>query len=252
MTDSPPVLAVGAAAIDEWYAVSNLPEPDGGAFASEVTTAFGGVGANVCVALDRLGREVGLVSRVGDDDDEWSAGLRVPRGHRGRRLARLCRERPSTRSVILSDPAGERTIVTTGESFRRLRLNETDREALAAADIVFLTGYTPDAVSRAVLDTIESGRSDPPALVFDLSGSVEELVGRGTESETIHRYLHAADLFVADDVVAAAAYFGGPDAAVDRVAAAQQAREANGRSPVTGDGWPRRPDPRRRRDDGRR
>jgi len=68
MTDSPPVLAVGAAAIDEWYAVSNLPEPDGGAFASEVTTAFGGVGANVCVALDRLGREVGLVSRVGDDE----------------------------------------------------------------------------------------------------------------------------------------------------------------------------------------
>jgi len=152
--------------------------------------------------------------------------------------------------VILSDPAGERTIVTTGESFRRLRLNETDREALAAADIVFLTGYTPDAVSRAVLDTIESA-ADPPALVFDLSGSVEELVGRGTESETIHRYLHAADLFVADDV-AAAAYFGGPDAAVDRVAAAQQAREANGRSPVTGRLAPRRPDPRRRRDDGRR
>ncbi|ACM57694.1 carbohydrate kinase family protein [Halorubrum lacusprofundi] len=236
MTDSPPVLAVGAAAIDEWYAVSNLPEPDGGAFASEVTTAFGGVGANVCVALDRLGREVGLVSRVGDDEygrrafeylaDTGVDASRVSVGND-----------PSTRSVILSDPAGERTIVTTGESFRRLRLNETDREALAAADIVFLTGYTPDAVSRAVLDTIESA-ADPPALVFDLSGSVEELVGRGTESETIHRYLHAADLFVADDV-AAAAYFGGPDAAVDRVAAAQQAREANGRSPVTGDGWPR-------------
>jgi sugar/nucleoside kinase (ribokinase family) len=65
---SPAVLAVGAAAIDEWYAVSNLPEPDGGAFATEVTSAFGGVGANVAVALDRLGRDAGLVSRVGDDE----------------------------------------------------------------------------------------------------------------------------------------------------------------------------------------
>lgn len=38
MTEHPSIVAVGAAAIDEWYAVSNLPEPDGGAFASEVTS----------------------------------------------------------------------------------------------------------------------------------------------------------------------------------------------------------------------
>jgi ribokinase/sulfofructose kinase len=238
MTASPPILAVGAAAIDEWYAVSNLPEPDGGAFASEVTTAFGGVGANVCVALDRLGRDVGLVSRVGDD--EYGRRAREYLADTGVDASRVSvGNDPSTRSVILSDPAGERTIVTTGESFRHLRLDETDREALAAADTVFVTGYTPDAVSRAVLDTVESA-ADPPALVFDLSGSVEELVGRGTESETIHRSLHAADLFVADNV-AAAAYFGGPDAAVDRVAAAQRARVREGRNrfPLTGNGWPR-------------
>ncbi|WP_144921645.1 carbohydrate kinase family protein [Halorubrum salsamenti] len=236
MTGPPPILAVGAAAIDEWYAVSNLPEPDGGAFASEVTTAFGGVGANVCVALDRLGREVGLVSRVGDDeygrqalDHLADTGVDASRVSVG--------DDPSTRSVILSDPAGERAIVTAGESFRRLQLDEADREALAAAETVFLTGYTPDAVSRAVLDTIESA-ADPPALVFDLSGPVEELVDRSTEPETVHRLLHAADLFVAGDV-AAAAYFGGPEAAVGRVAAAQRAREDDGQSSLGGDGWPR-------------
>jgi ribokinase/sulfofructose kinase len=236
MTGPPPILAVGAAAIDEWYAVSNLPEPDGGAFASEVTTAFGGVGANVCVALDRLGREVGLVSRVGDDeygrqalDHLADTGVDASRVSVG--------DDPSTRSVILSDPAGERAIVTAGESFRRLQLDEADREALAAAETVFLTGYTPDAVSWAVLDTIESA-ADPPALVFDLSGPVEELVDRSTEPETVHRLLHAADLFVAGDV-AAAAYFGGPEAAVGRVAAAQRAREDDGQSSLGGDGWPR-------------
>jgi len=235
MTGPPPVLAVGAAVIDEWYAVSNLPEPDGGTFASEVTTAFGGVGANVCVALDRLGRDVGLVSRVGDD--EYGERAREYLADTGVDASRVSvGDDPSTRSVILSDPDGERAIVTAGESFRRLRLDDADREALAAAETVFLTGYTPDAVSRAVLDTVESA-ADPPALVFDLSGSVKELVGRGTEPETVRRLLHAADLFVADDV-AAAAYFGGPDAAVERVAAAQRARGGSEPS-LTGDGWPR-------------
>ena len=236
MSVTPSIVAVGAAAIDEWYAVSNLPEPDGGAFASEVTTAFGGVGANVAVALDRLGREVGLVSRVGDD--EYGRQARAHLADTGVDASRVSvGDDPSTRSVILSDPAGERAIVTAGESFRRLRLGEADREALAAAETVFLTGYAPDAVSRAVLGVVETA-ADPPALVFDLSGPVEELVGRGTEPGTIRRLRRAADLFVAGDV-AAAAYFGGPDAAVERVAAAQRAREGSHRWTRGDDAWPR-------------
>ena len=246
MTDYPSIVAVGAAAIDEWYAVSNLPEPDGGAFASEVTTSFGGVGANVAVAIDRLGRDVGLVSRVGDD--KYGRRARENLAETGVDASRVSvGDDPSTRSVILSDPDGERAIVTTGESFRELRLDEADREMIANADVVFLTAYAPDAVSRGVLDLIETLRadertasaapaaSDPPALVFDLSGAIEELVGRGTEPTTIHRYLYRADLFVAGDV-AAAAYFGGSKSAVERVAAAQRSR--SGRSHEI-DSWPR-------------
>ncbi|MDZ5812202.1 carbohydrate kinase family protein [Halorubrum sp. AD140] len=236
MSEGPSIVAVGAAAIDEWYAVSNLPEPDGGAFASEVTTAFGGVGANVAVALDRLDRDVGLVSRVGDD--EYGRRAREYLAETGVDASRVAvGDDPSTRSVVLSAPNGERAIVTTGESFRRIRLSTADREAIAAADVAFLTGYTPDPVSRDVLDVVETA-SDPPALVFDLSGPVEELVGRGTEPETAHRLLHAADLFVAGDV-AAAAYFGGEAAAVERVAAAQRVRvDAVEGSDAVG-GWPR-------------
>ncbi|WP_280587874.1 carbohydrate kinase family protein [Halorubrum sp. Boch-26] len=240
MTEPPSIVAVGAAAIDEWYAVSNLPEPDGGAFASEVTSAFGGVGANVAVALDRLGRDAGLVSRVGDD--EYGRRAREYLAETGVDASRVrVGDDPSTRSVVLSAPDGERAIVTTGESFRELRLGSVDREAIAAAEVVFVTGYTPDAVSRDVLDVVEA-TGDPPALVFDLSGPVEELVGRGTEPGTVHRLLHAADLFVAGDV-AAAAYFGDEAAAVERIAAAQEARvdAADGLRGAAdaADGWPR-------------
>jgi len=238
MSEGPSIVAVGAAAIDEWYAVSNIPEPDGGAFAGEVTSAFGGVGANVAVALDRLDRDVGLVSRVGDD--EYGRRAREYLAETDVDASRVTvGDDPSTRSVVLSAPDGERAIVTTGESFRRLRLSTADREAIAAADVAFLTGYTPDAVSRDVLAAVAAA-PDPPALAFDLSGPVEELVGRGTEPETVHRLLHAADLFVAGDV-AAAAYFGDEAAAVERVAAAQLAR-ADAGSAVPGAteaDWPR-------------
>lgn len=245
MSDAPEVLVVGAAAIDEWYAVTNIPEPDGGAYASEVTTATGGVGANVAVALDRLDREVGLVSRVGDD--EYGRRARENLAATGVDTTHVrVGDDPTIRSVILRDPDGERAIVTAGESFRELRLDAAAREAIAAADVVFLTAYAPDEVSRAVLRAVESGKGDDetresdddsPLLVFDLSGSVEELIGRGTEPETVHRLLGRADLFVAGDV-AAAAYFGGQEAAVRRIAAAQATRE-NSRAGSLGAGWPR-------------
>ena len=242
---SPNILSVGAAAIDEWYAVSNLPEPDGGAFAREVTSAFGGVGANVAVALDRLGRDAGLVSRVGDDEyGRRALEYLAETGVDGTHVA--VGDDAHTRSLILRDPDGERAIVTAGESFRGLRPTDAALDAMADADAVFLTAYAPDRAARRILDRVRSLRAaaaesgdagpDPPALVFDLSGSVEELVGRGTEPPTIHRFLHEADLFVADGV-AAPAFFGSATAAVERVAGAQE--RARGAGSRRGPTWPR-------------
>ena len=215
-TAAPRVTAVGAAAVDEWYAVSNLPEPDGGAFARDVTAAPGGVGANVAVALDRLGRDVGLVSRVGDDEygrraTAWLADTGVDTTHV------TVGDESTTRSLVLRDPVGERAIVTTGESFRSLQLDDATLERTLESAVVFLTAYTPDRVARRLLDAVVArSAAERPALVFDLSGPVTELLGRGTAPETIHGYVHHADLFVAGGV-AAPAYFGSDAAAVERL-----------------------------------
>ena len=248
--DAPAILSVGAAAIDEWYAVTNLPEPDGGAFAREVTSAFGGVGANVAVALDRLGRDAGLVSRVGDDEyGERALAYLSETGVDGGHVA--VGDDATIRSLILRDPDGERAIVTAGESYRGLRVGDDALAAMADADAVFLTAYTPDHAAQRILDRVESLRErfasaaggdeavsgaaagDPPALVFDLSGAVEELVGRGTEPPTIYRFLRRADLFVADGV-AAPAFFGSADAAVERIASAQRRTAASESGPESG------------------
>ncbi|WP_435064936.1 carbohydrate kinase family protein [Halobaculum sp. EA56] len=224
--DPPEVVAVGAATVDRTYRVSNLPEADGGAYADRVEESFGGVGANVAVAAARLGRSAGLVARLGEDD----VGARVAADLADRTVetARVRRAAgTSTHCVILRDGDGKRSIVTAGDSARRLRLDAADRAYLAGTDAAFLTAYNPEPVHRAALDLAAGGDPGAPPVVFDLSGPLAELEGRGATEATVDRWVRAADLFVVGEV-AAEAYLGctGREAAeelrargADRVAA---------------------------------
>jgi ribokinase/sulfofructose kinase len=209
---SPEVVSVGAGTIDRFYDVTNLPEPDGGAFAREATERFGGVGANVAIGLGRLGRDAALLARIGRDDlgDRVLADLET--GPVSTALVRRG-DGTTTHCVILRDDAGERMIVTAGDSTVRLRLDDDARAAIRAADAVFVTAYAPDPVTAAIVEI--AAADDGPALAFDLSGPLEELRGRGTEPPTIDRVVETADLFVTAEV-AAESYLDCPaEAAVD-------------------------------------
>lgn len=212
----PRVVSVGAAAVDRTYEVTNLPEPDGGAFAHAVTESFGGVGANVATGLAKLGRETALLARVGEDEmgDRVLADLAA-----GPVDDRLVRREPgvTTHCIIPRDPAGDRMILTAGDSTARLRIRDVDRPVLEAADAVFATGYAPDPATSGLLDVAADGG---PRFAFDLSGSPEELRGRGTTTETVDRAMRAADLFVVGEV-AASAYL---DCAAEDAAAALRDR----------------------------
>ena len=209
---SPEVVAVGAATVDRFYGVTNLPEPDGGAFAREATERFGGVGANVATGLAKLGRDTALLGRLGDDDlgDRVLADLKA--GPVSTALIRRG-QGTTTHCVILRGPDGERMIVTAGDSTVNLGLDDADRAALRSADAVFVTAYAPDRVTSEVVEI--AAEPDGPALAFDLSGPLEELRGRGTERATIDRMVEVADLFVTAEV-AAEAYLDCPaEEAVD-------------------------------------
>lgn len=206
------IVCVGAATVDRSYAVTNLPEPDGGAFAHSVSESFGGVGANVATGVANLGRETRLLARLGEDDlaDRVEADLAA-----GPVDDTLVRRRPGTTThcIIPRDPEGDRMIITAGDSTKRLRLDADDRDRLREADAVFATAYVPDPVTTALVELAQE--PDGPALAFDLSGPLEELRDRGTEPETIDRAVAAADLFVVGEV-AAESYLDCPaTAAVD-------------------------------------
>lgn len=148
MEDPLEVVSVGSALVDEEYLVSNLPEPDAGAYVHEESVGFGGVAANGAVGLSRLGHDTGVVVQLGNDDnaDLVEANLR----EEGVSTAgvRYDDEERSTYCMVFRDPDGERTIVTGGGAAKKLELTPDDEEALRSAEVVFANGFCPDRVSR--------------------------------------------------------------------------------------------------------
>lgn len=201
--------------MDHHYLLTHLPERDGGAYTREREDAFGGVAANVAIGLHRFGRESTLVTRLGTDEraDRILSHLRSEG-----LVTEHVRKQPgeTTHCLVLRDPGGDRMLVTAGDSAKRLRLNDAAESAIAAADVVFLTAYAPDQVTRSVLDLLDTA-VDPPALAFDLSGSIQALEDRGTRESTIDRVLDHAALFVAGDVATSSYFNGDTETAVSRL-----------------------------------
>jgi ribokinase/sulfofructose kinase len=197
------VVTVGSAVIDHIYTLSNLPEPDGGAFVHSYTTAAGGVAANVASALAQLERETGIVTRLGAEATGIEADLR----ERDLDTARV-RSGPeeSSYSLVLRGPDGARMVLAGGRSVSNLRLTETDMTYLRGASVVFTSAYAPDPVVSWLVAARERGQVS--TLVFDLAGPLSELGNRGTRPATIDRLLAVADLFVVGEV-AARSYFDG-------------------------------------------
>ncbi|UPW02149.1 carbohydrate kinase family protein [Halorussus gelatinilyticus] len=210
-------VAVGSAVEDRIYGLTNLPEPDGGAFVRDEATATGGVAANVAAGLARLGRETGVVSRLGDDEaaDRILADLRE-RAVDARRVRRGDPDERTTYSMILRDPEGERMIVNGGEAVPNLRLSDADREYVRRADLAFTSAYAPDPVVSALVEDAERDDGDGfPPLVFDLAGPLSELEDRATRPETLDALLPVCDCFVAN-AVSARSYLGeGPRGAIE-------------------------------------
>lgn len=204
------IVTVGSAVLDRVYVLSNLPEPDGGAFVTDRTRRGGGVAANVACGLSALGHDAAVVSRVGDDDAaetivdsvrEWGVDAAVRRG-----------DGESSYTLILRGPDGGRMIVAGGDSVPKLRLRDPDRDRLRAADVVFTSAYAPDRVVNELVELRRTGAID--VLAFDLSGPLSELEGRGATQETIDALAVGADLFVTNEVAVRSYLNEEPESAV--------------------------------------
>lgn len=192
------IFCVGSAVLDRIYAVTNLPEPDGGAFVTDYEEYAGGVAANVACALASLGHDATVVSRVGRDDaadvivdslESYGVDANLQRG-----------DGNSSYTLILRGPDGDRMIVAGGDSVPQLRLSDSDCDQFRTADCVFTSAYAPESVVSRLVEMRRGG--EIAALAFDLPGPLSELKDRGTEAETIDTVAATADLFVTNEVAA--------------------------------------------------
>lgn len=133
------IVVVGSVAADE---VVRLEEPlrEGGHLQGrDGGRRLGGGGANTAVALAAAGHAVSLVAAIGDDEcGAWQAAQLAAAGVDTAALARVTGA--STRSIVLLDPAGERTIV----NLARAAEAAPPRRLLAlAADLVYVRSRAP-------------------------------------------------------------------------------------------------------------
>ncbi len=104
------IVVIGAVACDEVVRLTEPLRPGAHLNGVTVDARLGGGGANTALALAAVGHDTTLLTAVGRDDagDALLAELAAA-GIDTAQIARL--DRPTTRSLILVDPFGERTVV---------------------------------------------------------------------------------------------------------------------------------------------
>lgn len=143
------IVVVGSVASDEVIRLTGRCREGAHLNGIHAGTRLGGGGANTSVALAAAGHHVTLVTAVGDDvAGEWQMHQLAAAGIDTSSIARVFG--PSTRSILLVDPEGERTIVNLGRAFE----SEPPRRLLdIPADLIYVRtragGLAPLLAARA-------------------------------------------------------------------------------------------------------
>jgi sugar/nucleoside kinase (ribokinase family) len=132
------IVVVGSVATDEVVRLTGRCREGAHLSGTMLAPRLGGGGANSAVALAAAGHEVALVTAVGEDGDgDWQLDELVRLGVDISAVRRV--KGDSTRSIVMIDPDGERTIVNLG------RANEEQppvRLLNMAADLVYVRSRT--------------------------------------------------------------------------------------------------------------
>ena len=155
------VVVIGSSNTDMVVKAARIPQPGETVLGGEFVMVPGGKGANQAVAAARLGAEVTLVARLGDDLFA-EASLRSFR-EAGIRTEAVVRdpEAASGVALILVDESGENAIAVAPGANARLTPADVDRAeaAIRAADVVVLQLEVPmPAVLHAIRLAKRHGR----------------------------------------------------------------------------------------------
>ena len=136
----PEVAVYGSAAMDIYATVQRLPSPEESMYVEETSRSPGGMGANVAVALARLGVPVAFVGKIGSDlagrlllDSLRKNSVNISNVV----IARLS----SLQTLILTDGEGKRWLLTLGSPNAALSLTSPDEinwDTIRKSKIVYI------------------------------------------------------------------------------------------------------------------
>jgi 2-dehydro-3-deoxygluconokinase len=189
---------------------------------SDFALHVGGAESNVAIGITRLGGRAAWIGRVGDD----GIGRRVLRELRAEGVQLHAGVDPTARTglMVKETPTAGTTRVyyyRTGSAGSRLDPSHLDRELIASATVLHVTGITPalsasaaDAVREAVGIALEAG----VALSFDVNHRASLWTGR--DPRPVYRELaaQATMLFAGLDEAALLVGEGEPGDVVQRLA----------------------------------
>lgn len=149
------IMVVGSVATDEVIRLSERCREGAHLNGAPAGARLGGGGANTAVALAAAGHHVTLVTAVGDDDAaQWQLARLAEAGVDISAVARV--PGPSTRSILLVDPMGERTIINLG---RAAEIAPPERLLHLPADLIYVR-----ARARNLAELLEQRGRDCPVI----------------------------------------------------------------------------------------
>ncbi len=130
------VLVVGSINMDQIFRLARFPKPGESLLADDVLTAPGGKGANQAVAAARMGANVSMVGRVGND--AFGQSLRQSLSAAGVDVSRIQIDEAAptgTALIMLAQGVDNSIVVASGAN---MRLTVADIEAIDWSDIAVL------------------------------------------------------------------------------------------------------------------
>ena len=204
------VVGYGEVAIDFLIRTGRPSSLDDKVWATGYVRQLGGVTANFCVGLSRLGRRTAFMGAVGDDPD----GEEIRRGLRREGVdtstLRTIPGRGSPVNYIVTEEGGSRLILQSPNmTATQLRPDDIERGSIPKCKVFHTSAIIPDTAAKAAAISKERGAT----VSFDLERHVAEmgnervgplikitdilftgaeslkLLGFGTDAASIHRLL---------------------------------------------------------------
>ena len=188
------VAVVGSMNMDLVVQTSHFPKPGETVIGSDLLTIPGGKGANQAVAAARLGANVAMIGRVGDDLFGRQLQDNLAADQIDLRHVKVTPDTASGVALIVVDESGQNSIVVSSGANARVTVADVDSAAktITTADVLVLQLEIPlDAVAKAAQLARQSGvqviLNPAPAtkLPAELLALVDILIPNESETTTI-------------------------------------------------------------------